>query len=65
MSEMPGQSGHALPVLKTAGLGQEPSLTCSDAPTGNFNLVINLTRRQRAGLTIPGKLLALADEVID
>jgi len=46
-------------------LGQEPSLTCSDAPTGNFNLVINLTHRQRAGLTIPGKLLALADEVID
>jgi hypothetical protein len=27
--------------------------------------VINLTHRQRAGLTIPGKLLALADEVID
>jgi len=27
--------------------------------------VINLTHRQRAGLTIPGKLLVLADEVID
>jgi hypothetical protein len=25
----------------------------------------HLTHRQRAGLTIPGKLLALADEVID
>ena len=25
----------------------------------------NLTHRQHAGLTVPGKLLALADEVID
>jgi hypothetical protein len=54
----------AAPYVDSYPQGRETCQSPSPTPT-KFELVLNLTSAKALGLTVPDKLLALADEVIE
>ena len=67
MSYGPNYSGlfhHAADYVDKILRGAKPADLPVEQPT-KFELVVNLTTAKALGLTIPDKLLAIADEVIE